>query len=659
MRGGLLEYPDSMSAPEEPPPAVVSTLLNLVGEFTFVYALDRDGVPGLEWSNVPFEEWTGRSVADRKDLAGWFAFIHEDDRAAVLDAFARANAGARTEFEFRMEGPSGMRWTRFTLQPILQEDGRIVRVCGATRDLTLHRQADADVRSREQRLREVLDALPIGVWFVDRHGRVQDANAAGRRMWGGAEGPDVNDPAQFERYNARRPATGEHLGPDRNRLVDALEQGRATIDQDLEIDLPDGTSRTLQSSVFPMHAADGSISGAIVLNTDVTNARRLEAQMRQGQRMESIGRMAGGIAHDFNNLLTVIVGCAEIALQFGKGGDSTPEWEETLAAARRAAELTRQLLAFSRQQPVAPRIVDLSRVVRRVEALLRRVIGEDVRLMVDCSPETLPVNIDPGQFEQILINLAANARDAMPGGGTVSVRTTLHVVTQAEARRHPGLTPGAKVRLSVSDTGVGIPADIRNRIFEPFFTTKGPGKGTGLGLAMCYGTVKQAAGYIGVESAEGKGTTFWIYLPLVEGAITEVEEESVPRAERRDGSARVLLVEDEPAVADLTRRALEFGGYAVLVANNGTEALTILAELREPVDLLLTDVMMPDMRGTMLAKRVRVLYPELPVMFVSGYPGPLEEEFKSARLLAKPFSPGELLRQVGEALKPKVEGPAR
>jgi len=648
-----------MPAPPELSPAVISTLLNLVGEFTFVYRLDEHNQPALEWSNISFEEWTGRSLADWERMSAWFAFIHPDDQGAVFEAFSRANAGERTEFEFRMEGPSGMRWTRFTLQPLTGEDGSVTRVCGATRDLTLHRQADAAVRSREKQLREVLDALPIGVWFIDRAGRVQDVNAAGRRMWGGTAEGDITDPEQFARFNIRRSGTGQLLRPGFNDVIDAIERGRATTDEDVEIDLPDGTTRILQMSVVPMHASDGSISGAIALHADVTNARRLEAQMRQGQRMESIGRMAGGIAHDFNNLLTVIVGCAEIALQFGKSGDSTPEWEETLAAARRAAELTRQLLAFSRQQPVAPRIVDLSSVVRRVEALLRRVIGEDARLMVDCSPEVLSVNIDPGQFEQILINLAANARDAMPGGGIVSVRTALHVVTQAEARRHPGLTPGAKVRLSVSDTGVGIPEDIRNRIFEPFFTTKGPGKGTGLGLAMCYGTVKQAGGYIGVESAEGKGTTFWIYLPLVEGEVTDVEEEAVPRAERRDGTARVLLVEDEPAVADLTRRALEFGGYSVLVANNGTEALTILSDLRDPVDLLLTDVMMPDMRGTVLAKRVLVLYPELPVMFVSGYPGPLEEEFRSARLLAKPFSPGELLKQVGEALKLKVEGPTR
>ena len=579
--------------------------------------------------------------------AGGFTFVHPDDRASVIEHYRRANAGERAEFEFRLDAPGGLRWTRFTLQPMLGPDGRVERVCGSTRDLTVHREADAAVKSRDQMLREVLDALPIGVWFVGLDGRVQDVNAAGRVLWGGGAIGDVGDPGVYRRYNVRKADSQQVLSPRNSSIFAAINHGTVSLDNDIEIDLPDGTSRILQTSVFPMHAADGSISGAISLNVDVTNARWLEAQMRQGQRMESIGRMAGGIAHDFNNLLTVIVGCAEIALQFGKAGDSTPEWEETLAAARRAAKLTRQLLAFSRQQPVAPRIVDLSAVVRRVEGLVRRVIGEDVRLMVDIAQAILPVNIDPSQFEQVLINLAANARDAMPDGGTLSVRMGLHVVTAAEAHKHPGLTAGTKVRLTVSDTGVGIPEAIRNRIFEPFFTTKRPGKGTGLGLAMCYGTVKQASGYIGVESTEGKGTTFWIYLPVVEGAVTDVPEEGVLKTERREGGARVLLVEDERAVAELTRRALELGGYTVLVANSGNEALSVLTGLTEPVD----HVVMPDMRGTVLAKRVREALPDMRIMFVSGYPGPLEEEFRHARLLAKPFSPAELLRQVGEALK--------
>ena len=632
-------------------PHVAASLLDLVGEFAFVYRVAADGSTHLEWSNIPFTEWTGRTEAELLQLGGWFAFIHEDDRERVLEHYRRANAGERVEFEFRLDAPDGLRWTRFTLQPVSDPEGGELRVCGATRDLTLHRRASADAQSREHLLRETLDALPISVWHVAKDGTVLDVNAAGRRMWGGDIATTTRDAEPYRRFNVRHSGTGQRIGPQGSSLREALDSGIPSVDTEVAIDLPDGSTRVLQSSIFPLHAPTGDVTGAICLHVDITAAKRLEAQMRQGQRMESIGRMAGGIAHDFNNLLTVIVGCAEIALQFGKGGDSTAEWEETLAAARRAAELTGQLLVFSRQQPVSPRIVDLSAVVRRVEGLVRRVIGERVHLRVDTAQMILPVNVDPSQFEQVLLNLAANARDAMPGGGTLVVRTDLHVVTVAEARRHPGLTAGTKMRLTVSDTGGGIPEAIRNRIFEPFFTTKSAGKGTGLGLAMCYGTVKQASGYIGVESTEGKGTTFWIYLPVVEGAVTDLPEVGVLKTERLAGGARVLLVEDERAVAELMRRALEFGGYTVMVANGGREALSILAGLTDPVDLLLTDVVMPNMRGTVLAKRVREMLPEMRVMFVSGYPGPLEEEFRDAPLLAKPFSPAELLRRVGEVLK--------
>ena len=634
------------------PPHIAASLLSVVGEFVFVYRVDADVSTHLEWSNITLSEWAGRTEAELEQMGGWFAFIHAEDRERVLEQYRRANAGERVEFEFCLMAPDGLRWTRVALQPVPDPAGGALRVCGATRDLTVHHRAAAAARSPEQLLRETLDALPIAVWYVAKDGSIQDINAAGLRLFGpAAVSPLAQAPDAYRRFNVRHHETGQIIDPQSGALSDALVRGMSTVDREVAIDLPDGSSRILQASVFPMRGPDGEVTGAICLSADITNAKRLETQMRQGQRMESIGRMAGGIAHDFNNLLTVIVGCAELALQFGKGGDSTPEWEETLAAARRAAELTRQLLAFSRQQPVAPRIVDLSTVVRRVEGLVRRVAGEDVRLMVDTAKAILPVNIDPSQFEQVLINLAANARDAMPEGGTLLVRTGLHEVKVAEARKHPGLTAGNKVRLTVSDTGVGIPEAIRSRIFEPFFTTKGPGKGTGLGLAMCYGTVKQANGYIGVESAEGKGTTFWIYLPVVKGEVVDVPEEGVLKTEPLKGDARVLLVEDEHAVADLTRRALEFGGYTVLVANNGNEALSVLAGLTEPVDLLLTDVVMPDMRGTVLAKRVREALPDMRIMFVSGYPGPLEEEFRHARLLAKPFSPAELLRQVGEALK--------
>lgn len=259
------------------------------------------------------------------------------------------------------------------------------------------------------------------------------------------------------------------------------------------------------------------------------------------------------------------------------------------------------------------------------------------------------MNIDPGQFEQILLNLSVNARDAMPRGGEEKIRTGLHTVTAEEARSYLGLEPGPRVKISVSDTGVGIPQALHGRIFEPFFTTKGLGRGTGLGLAMCYGIVKQAGGYIGVESAEGAGTTFWVYLPVAKGEIVADPppvRETEPRA-----NARILIVEDEPAVAELTRRALEYGGYRVMVAHSDREALAMIGAMQEPVDLVVTDVLMPGMRGTAFAKHVWAQDPGMRVMFVSGYPGPLEDGFPDARLLLKPFTPTDLLRNVADALR--------
>ena len=358
------------------PPHIAASLLSIAGEFAFVNRVDADGSTHLEWSNVTFKEWTGRTEAELEQMGGWFGFIHAEDRERVLEHYRRANAGERVEFEFRLLAPDGLRWTRFTLQPMPDPAGGALRVCGAARDLTVQHRTAAAARSREQLLWETLDALPIAVWYVAKDGAIQDINAAGRRLFGPeAISAQAQDPEAYRRLNVRHPWTGQLTDPHAGALNDALVRGLSTVDREVAIDLPDGSSRILQASVFPMHGPDGEVTGAICLNTDITNAKRLEAQMRQGQRMESIGRMAGGIAHDFNNLLTVIVGCAEIALQFGKGGDSAPEWEETLAAARRAAELTRQLLAFSRQQLVAPRIVDLSAVVRRVA-------GSSVRMSV-------------------------------------------------------------------------------------------------------------------------------------------------------------------------------------------------------------------------------------------------------------------------------------
>ena len=633
---------------QPPIPRLPEILLGLVNDVLFAFRVESDGRQTLEWSNNGLEKLTGFTEAEMEAGGGWLGLVHEDDRDRVTQAYAETVAGRSSRLEFRLRTRTGgLRPVSLNLSAVRDDDGRVTHVCGAAQDLSAREQAAEAVASRERLLREVLDALPLGVWTVDRDGRVQDVNAAGRRIWGGSYAGVPND-GDFAAYDVRVAGTREAVTAASSAVARVLQSGEPTVDREVEITTPDGTARTVLSTVLPMHDADGAIAGAICINADITERKRLEVQLQQALRMESIGRMAGGIAHDFNNLLTIIVGCAEMALKFDAHGASVTEWEETLAAARRAAELTSQLLAFARQQPVTPRIVNLGVVVGKMQGLLRRVIGADIALSVEAVDGPLTVSIDSGQFEQIVLNLAANARDAMPQGGALRVETRPHVVSEREARRHPGLTPGPKVRLSVADTGVGVPDTIKARIFEPFFTTKAPGAGTGLGLAMCYGIVKQAGGYIGVDSAPGSGATFWIYLPHVQG---EESVEAPPATfSERSGDARVLLVEDEPAVAELTRRALKMGGYDVTVVHSGADALAALDKMPVPPDLLLTDVVMPGMRGTVLAKLVTERYPSMPVMFVSGYPGPLDAEFASARLLPKPFKPTELLRMVGEAI---------
>jgi two-component system cell cycle sensor histidine kinase/response regulator CckA len=577
------------------------------------------------------------------------ALIQPEDRDEVLRSYARASAGESLSFNFGFTGSGEtVRQVRVSMEAVGDATGRVTHICGAVRDLTKQAEANAAIRSRERLLTSVLESLPVAVCLVDTDGTVRSVNAEGRRILGSdvplSVGPDL-----YRRFRLRDVSTGQEITSKNGSISRALE-GKVTIDREIELTAPDGTTRQLVSSALPMYDADGAVSGVISINTDVTGRRRLETQLQQAQWMDSIGRMAGGNAHDFNNLLTVIIGCADIALRFDDGVSSASEWRETLTAAQRAAELASHLLAFARQQPVAPRLVNLETVVVGMRGLLGRVLGSDVSLEVESTDDRMTVNIDPGQFEQVLLNLAMNARDAMADAvGTFHVEIRLCQVSADEVARHPGLTPGTKVRLSVTDSGVGIPEAIKARIFEPFFTTKGQGGGTGLGLAMCYGIVKQAGGFIGVESREGAGTTFWIYLPLAVGDVVQ-EPAMSPDADPAAGR-RILLVEDEPSVAELARRTLTMGGYSVTVAHSGDAALEMFAAEDFRPELLVSDVIMPGMRGTVLAKKLRVLDPSLRVIFVSGFPGPLEEEFSSIKLLVKPFRPAELLRHVGEEFR--------
>ena len=418
----------------------------------------------------------------------------------------------------------------------------------------------------------------------------------------------------------------------------------------------DGTWRTLESAANVVRGSHGQVEKLVIVNRDVTERKQLEEQFRQAQKMEAVGRLSGGVAHDFNNLLGVIIGYAEFAQERIESPDSIRgSIDEILKAGKRAASLTRQLLAFSRLQVLDPRVIDLNSAVTDMDKLLRRVIGEDIKLETSLAHNLGRVKADQGQFEQVIVNLAVNARDAMPQGGKLIIATENFVMDEAFVRRYPyPVRPGPYVLLTVTDTGIGMDGETKARAFEPFFTTKEKGKGTGLGLSTVYGVVKQSAGYIDIESSPGLGTTFKIYLPQVN---EEIEAQTHPSGETiraARGRETILLVEDEESLRRLTRTSLELSGYKVLEAEDGFNALNASHNYDGQINLLLTDVVMPRMGGRTLAQELTLRRPEIRVVYMSGYTGqtigsqgPFEP---SSDFLPKPFSREVLTRKIREVL---------
>jgi signal transduction histidine kinase len=391
---------------------------------------------------------------------------------------------------------------------------------------------------------------------------------------------------------------------------------------------------------------------------DRERRKKLEQELRQAQKMEAIGRLAGGVAHDFNNLLTVISGYARLAL--GRAATNDPlmgDLEEVIRASEGAASLTRQLLTFSRRQVVAPMVLNLNQRVTEMTKMLKRIIGEDVELVTRLEPALGNVKADPGQVEQVIMNLAVNSRDAMPGGGKLTIATGNAVLDPAESADHPDAPPGPHVLLTVTDTGTGMSADTKAHLFEPFFTTKEQGKGTGLGLSTVYGIVRQSGGSIEVVSEPGRGATFRIRFPKVEERVESGKETRItPRAPT--GSETVLVVEDSDSLRRLVNHVLLKHGYTVLLAHDGEDALMVSGAHTGPIHLLLTDVVMPRMGGTELATRIVLTRPDIRVLYTSGYieRTGLETAAADGKLafLAKPFTPDELARRVREVLGASV-----
>ncbi len=555
--------------------------------------------------------------------------------------------GEVRNYELRLRRrDGGVVWTRNYARAVRDDAGATACYEGVVVDITDSRLSEEALRESEERYRVVAETAADGIITIDEHSRILFVNGAAQRIFGYAGDELVGQPLTLlmppelhDRHRAglrRYAETGVRGMPwEGMRLPGRHKSGRELA---LEVSLGEH-----------LKAGRRTITGIV---RDVTERRRLEEQLRQSQKMEAVGRLAGGVAHDFNNLLTVIMGHGELVLgRAGLDEASRRDLEEIGKAAARAGMLTRRLLAFSRRQVVRPRVLELNDVVADMEKLLRRLIGEDVELLTELDPAAGRILADPGQLEQVLMNLAVNARDAMPQGGRLVVRTAAAQLEPACAGAL-GLRPGRYARLAVSDSGTGMDEQVRARLFEPFFTTKEPGKGTGLGLSTVYGIVSQFGGAIQVESAPGRGSEFIIYLPQEERPAEGPEgrlHEGLP-----GGRETVLLVEDEDTVRAVARDTLRRCGYAVLEARDGAEALALAASHPSAIQLVIADVVMPGMSGPDLVARLSRERPGIRVLYVSGHPEPellpAGALDPSTPLLQKPFTPEALARAARGAL---------
>ncbi|HSQ66841.1 MAG TPA: PAS domain-containing protein [Polyangiaceae bacterium] len=507
---------------------------------------------------------------------------------------------------------------------------------------------EAALRESEERFRQLAENIQEVFWLTDvKTRRVIYVSPAFEIVWGRSRQSLYDDPNTW--FDAIHPE-------DREGVEQSLvrPRSRQDFDESYRIVHPDGTTRWVRARSYPVRDKTGHVYRIAGVAQDVTDHRNLEEQFRQAQKMEAVGRLAGGVAHDFNNLLSVILSYSRwVAEKLMAGDPLLDDVREVEKAGLRAAELTSQLLAFSRQQVLQPRVIDLNESIGKVDRMLRRVLGEDIELTTLPGASLWPVLADPGQIEQILMNLAVNARDAMPHGGKLTVETANVELDESFTRLHSGTKAGPHVMLAMSDTGIGMDKATLARIFEPFYTTKGTGKGTGLGLSTVFAIVKRSGGSIWVQSEPGKGTTFKIWLPRTEAKAEE--RRAPPQAGRaRRGAETLLVVEDDPQVRQLLDGILREEGYAVLLAASAADALRLVDGHAGTIHALVTDVVMPGMNGIELAERLKQRLPGLKVLCMSGYaddavvgPGRLDPD---AKFLQKPVTPSKLSAMVRETL---------
>jgi two-component system cell cycle sensor histidine kinase/response regulator CckA len=561
-------------------------------------------------------------------------------RARVDHLYEHREEESQEEFELK----DGRTIERYSA-PMLGADGRYYGRVWYFRDITERKAAEVALRRSEEEFRSLIEHAPLGIYRATPDGRILTANPAFIRMLG------YRWVEELERLD---------MAGDLYAVAEQRDQLRAQLESadeataEVEWKRRDGTTITVRLNGHTVRGPDGAIECYEGLVEDITQQRSLEGQFRQAQRLEAVGRLAGGVAHDFNNILTAISGYTDMLLDDANPGDPRrQDLEEIRTAAQRAAGLTRQLLAFSRKQVLQTRVLDLNAVVQTLEKMLRRLIGEDIALVFTPGADLGAVRADPGQLEQVILNLAVNSRDAMPEGGKLTIETANITLDESYVREHTGAAPGRYVLLAVSDTGIGMDEETRSHMFEPFFTTKEQGKGTGLGLATVYGIVKQSGGYVWVYSEPGRGATFKIYLPRVDEPV-DGEESVSGLPEVAGGGETVLLAEDDAGVRQVVAEVLTQKGYRVLRADDGQTALALARENREAVRLLITDIVMPGMPGRELAGLVVALCPGVRVLFMSGYTddavvrhGVLQE---GTPYLQKPFTPRALALKVRDVL---------
>ena len=616
------------------------TVLNNVTDAVFV----TDTVGRYLDVNPQGCELTGYSRAELLRLTAADTYLPEE-RRLVAERIAAITAGRVLSYDRRMLRKDGS-VILIEVTAVLLPDGRILTTF---RDLSEQRKVENQIRESEQRFRELAENVREVFFSMDpATGRAQYVSPSYEELFGHSR----------EHAYATPHAWTEGIHPDDRDQTFAADRLAAEsgvqADAVYRIVRPDGSTRWVRGRSSPVRNANGEIIRVVGIAEDITDLKRTESQSLQSAKMEAVGRLAGGIAHDFNNLLTVIMSYGQLQIEEHASDDPRrPDLDQIVSAARRAADLTKQLLAFSRRQVLQPQVLDLSDLVMNLSRMLERVIGEDIDLKSNLTSRIGCVRADSGGIEQIIMNLVVNARDAMPSGGTVTIETANVEMSGADVGAQDPIAPGPYVLLAVSDTGEGLDEAIKGHLFEPFFTTKERGKGTGLGLSTVYGIVKQSGGYVVAESERGRGATFKVYLPR----IAEPAEALPPKGAHTDirgGSEIIMLVEDEAAVRQVTRTVLERRGYTVLEADRPESAIALADSLPHPPNLVVTDVILPGISGRQLAGLLEEKWPGLKVLYLSGYMddaiarhGVLE---RGVALLEKPFTPDALALKVRQVL---------